>query len=295
VIHVVQLERQSGGLEVLYTPILLVEGAYIGWSETFSLTELASGEPSDDAAAQSLLETVNLRPTSNGRRVTATFTSSVDGTVSALEIGILPVELVRLSDEIRDRLLDLDPSLAAGDISSLADDARAEIINLGLRMSFNPTVVSYLAGEAEAWILDSGDAYGGDLDQLAADLRDYTIDLVSGLFAVDLSYADDNAGLPIIEIDVSNLLGNGDHPAANQVVELRRPFQRPAPAIGEGAVALHTSPNGREVAVSWYDASSGVLTYVESNPDGWDEPRELAIGDELGLEDAYRLLEQRLD
>jgi len=295
VIHVVQLEGRGEEAEVFYTPVILVEGSYIGWTETFSLTELAADAETTlkSEPPEELFETLDLATTDNGRKVMVSFASSLDGSLSILEIGILPVELVHLSDEIRDHIVDLTADgIDPAEVSSLADDARNQIINVGYQMNFNPDVIDYLASDTEAWIQESAESYGDDLDALAQDLRDRTLDLVAALFAVDLSYAEGEDGLPILEIDLGNL---GDASPASQVLELRRPLHRTIPEIGLGELELHTSPDGRELAVSWYDAESGALSYVESTADGWTEPRTLELGDDLSRGEARTLLERRLE
>ncbi len=301
-LHLLWQERDDNSVAVKYMPVLLVAGDYIGWSETFVLgfssTVLQAPENIDGQGEPVTFSAFpHLSTSSRSGGIIVSFFDSDSLSLKTLDIGILPLELVYLSDEIQEQVLNLGSDwVGGGDISSFADVMRLQIIGMGSIYGFHPAVIDYVAEQVHAHLLDVGDGYS-DIEHLSSDLRDYTIDLTTSLFGTDLSSPEADDGSEIIEIDLSDLpLGDeGNQPA--QILDLKVASEVPLPTIAGGNSSIYTSPTGDELIVAWSesDQAGEWLVYVEyTAADGWGEPFSLELGERLDLDRAHQLLAARL-
>lgn len=300
-LHLLWQEREGNTVAVKYLPVLLVAGRYIGWAETFTLGTSAANQNSPEnntegGANEGLFAAPNLTTSDRKGTVIVSYVDRDAGRLKTFDIGILPLELVYLSDEVQQQVLDLGSDWANGDLSSFADVMRIHIIGLGSSYGFHPAVVDYVADQVHAHLLEVGDGYS-DLESLSDDLRDYAIDLTTSLFGSDLSAPANDDGSEIIEIDLSDLpIGDeGEQPA--QILDLHLASEVPLPDISIPDASIFTSPAGDELIVAWSesDDEGDRLVYIEyTNTTGWSDPLSLEIGPRLDLSRAQQLLAERL-
>ncbi len=292
ILHVAWMAYGDSEIDVRYTPLVFIDGLYCGWNEVFSLRDLVVGEgvEPDQELAEQLLSTLELDLTHGAQRILATFVSPRSGELAVVDIGVLPLELAYLGDEVRDLLLSMADSFGGDDLQAFAEVARIEIIGVGRRQSLNPALVDYVAGELSDEILTVGAEYSVDeYGELVSYLRDYTIDVTSPLITSTLNYAQGTDHSRVIEIDIGNLLD-----APTQILDLKIRSARPAPATGEGPTTIYTSEDGEDTLIAWEDPGGATLYYVESLEGGWSEPRSLVIDDKLTPERAHELLRRRV-
>lgn len=159
-------------------------------------------------------------------------------------------------------------------------------------------------------MLDTGGSYTADqAGLLADDLRDYALELTQSLLSPavagargarsrptgDDSTGDASKGTPILEIDVSTLLDGGNSGPTSHVLELRSAAEWPLPDSGGAELTLFASDDGLNLVAAWQDADGQKLWYAESNLDStWSAPQALVLGEELTLEKAQALLQERV-
>jgi len=293
ILHLLWAARDGSGIDVRYSPLIFVEGIYSGWNQVVSLRDTTAGPEAPLAAAsEALLSTLDLAASENGQRVVASFVSGLDNKLCVVDVGVLPLELSYLGEEVREGLSGLAASFASEDISSFADNGRLEIVSVGRRHRMHPAFVDYLAEEVVQEILVVGTDFTlSSYDDLVAHLRHFTLETAAPLVTSSANYARTASGSIILEVDVGhlNLGATGPPPLIN----LRVLRALGAPVIGKGQTHLFASPDGRHVLVSWEDGN-GRLSYVENEADGWSEPLSLVLGDRLSSERAYEVLERRV-
>ncbi|MCP4653809.1 MAG: hypothetical protein GY856_00170 [bacterium] len=292
ILHVTWMAFDGSEIDVRYTPLVFIDGLYCGWNEVFSLRDLLVGEGVDPnrELSDQLLSTLELEVTRGGQRILATFVSPRSGELAVVDIGVLPLELAYLGDEVRDLLLSMADEFVGNDLQSFAGGARLEIIGVGRRHSLNPALVDYVAGEVSDEILAVGAEYSiAEFGDLVSYLRDFTIDVTSPLITSTLNHTRATDNSQVIEIDIGNLLHG-----PTQILDLKIRSSRPAPATGEGPTTVYTSEDGEDTLIAWEDPEDGRLYYVESLEEGWSEPRSLLIDEKLTPERAHELLKLRV-
>lgn len=297
-IHFAWRESDEGVAVVRYTPVLLVEGIYVGWNKTFTFES-----PGDDGSAtataeipQALYRNLSLEVSDDGRSVVLAFADALGRNVVSVHVGILPLELTYLSDEVREQVLALSDHFDPADLSSLAGIMRGEIIHIGLRYSLQPAVVDYVSGQLDSWLAAAANQYQ-TVDELADAARALTMGLTSSLFGPSVTLTGTDAGAQILEIDLGDFLdGQGDPalPQPEQLLDLKIASRRATPETGAGATRIYTSSDGGQVLIAWETSTQDRVEYVESQGEGWSERRSLLLGDDLTLDRAYELLQHRM-
>lgn len=290
ILHLFWKEGNAAEINLLYTPLVLVEGHFLGWNPTLSLTTITADDSTPPPAAlpAALASLLHAATSNDGKKVAITFANTVEGTIESLEIGILPLEMAYLSEEIRDAILAQAGAFGDADLVSVSAHARNIIINIGHRFSLHPAVIDYVANEVTEEIVATGPNYT-TVEPFADAIRDYSIDLVSTLLTTTAGSG------AILEIDVGGLLeptASNGQPA--QILDLRSVASHPAPAIGVGPAAIFTSPTGRDVLIAWDDADGTQVFYLETTSEGWSETRGLAITETRSRDDIHALFAQRV-
>ena len=299
-----------------YSPIIFVEGRYIGWHESFAMSsffldaaqgdedsdeQTDDGEDSDEVTATlttELARASSLRVSHDNQSIVVAFTNPESNRLGALEIRVLPLELSLLGDQVHQAIFELAELYDPDDISSLADGMRAHVVIIGLQYSFNPSVVDYVSEQVGDWLLEAGGAYGwAGLEDLADDARDFTIDISSEIYATTISDPSDPDS-QIVQIDIGEFLEGLEGPQPAQLLDIRVRSDLAAPDIGDGPTVIHTSLDGRDLLIAWEDEELGQIHWVESHrrsEDGaWTEPLSLVLDDRLSRNEAHRLLERKI-
>lgn len=288
VLHLIwEEEGAPGNFELLYTPVILEDGNYLGLNPVYHLNEFiadgASG--SNFAPPLALVHAPILQNGQDARTVVVAFASSTGRWLTSVVVDVLPEEL-----------------------SHLADDARASIIEIGRQGSF-PSNRSVLADRAKANIIDRGAAFHTDVVRYMAD-QIYTQILTDR--SDDLIALSEKARASIIEIGV-RLSGRGlrdrDDTAKARIAEIEDPQPAPpvspthlihfrvadslpVPQVGSNGVRLFVSESGEDMLISWTERDR--VLYRMSRNDGWTEQREIKLSDSVNLDRAYEILTQRV-
>lgn len=294
ILHLLWTVQDESGIDVRYSPLIFVEGVYSGWNQVVSLSDTTANldAVSTTPATESLCASLDLAVSDNGQRVVASFVNSRDGRLRVVEIGVLPLELVSMGDEIREVLNGLESSFATEDLSAFADNGRLNVVNVGRRHRLHPAFIDYLAEEVGREILVVGGKYSvSDYHDLVEHLRTFTLETAAPLVTASSSYPRGTNSSTILEVDVASLPLEATGPAP--LINLRVLNSLEPPRTGVGEAQIFASSDGRDVLVSWQDGQ-GRLSYVENQAGGWSEPRSLVLGDRLSAQSAYEVLERRV-
>src|SRR6185295_12862787 len=155
---------------------------------------------------------------------------------------------------------------------------------------FQPEVARSIAELLYAHILDGGSPPGpvNELKPIADDARAYIIDLGAKFSSGQVLKS---APAQLIQILEKPAEGGEDLPPAH-LLQVRTASSRPAPAIGPGAVRVFVSETGANALVSW--TGKDRVFYRDSQGNGWSDVRELKLSDGFDLNQAYDVLDQRV-
>jgi len=293
--------QYDGQPQLFYTPILRVNGRFLGVLPTIELSALVtSPEPPSDAGlpgtglpgagpSQRLRTTVTLDRLANSL-LSASFVDPATDHLMAVEIAVAPLEAAFFTDRIRDRL----GQVFGGD-SALSDGLRAEIIAVGLRAEIIAIGGSTgLDGPLLDFLAETGESFSSGFfalhpqataEQWATALDNFLLDLLASIYAT----AQGPEGAFSIGLEPGT--------DADRLIDLSTVFDQPAPATGDGPTRVYVAPGGRAVAIGWYDADSEIVGWLEAtgNPDQpWSEIHTLVLGEQLDLDRADALLRQRI-
>lgn len=304
ILHLIWSQSEATEYQLGYSPVILLNGTYIGSQETLSLPHLnPDANQEGDATLPEMFQiTVN---DSDFDQVSLSFASSATRLATTYRIDITPMEVVHLGDLIRDFVLEGE-GFNPQNIAAFADQLGITIIDTGRRRQFrsrsvlSSSVLDYVASGASRFVREHGVSYGDDqLATLADDVKQEILQLSSSLYfpaSATTSQAKSKSSNSFLVINVSDALGDEASPARSHVLELRSAFEVALPDSGGNEMKLLTSDSGQDFLAAWPDAENvDLLWYVESKPDGtWSEAQALLLSDSLTLKQAHSLLAQRL-
>jgi hypothetical protein len=290
IIHVFWKELNAGGnADVLYTPVILEEGTYLGWAPVFNLNDMVGRTPSGSSFAPS--DTLALSPVlQNGRdarTLVVGFASTETRTVSAVEIDVLPEELSLLAEGCRANIIDLGRGLYPNYLQALADKSAADIVSRGT--AFHNDIVQFIAGQIHDLILANRGTSSADLTALSEKARANIIDLgarLSGRGLRDAGGADKALIESIVSIDPT-----ANAAAPSNLIHFRVASSRPAPRMGSTGTQLFLSETGDDAIVAWTD--SGKVLYLQSQGTGWSNQKQINLTGSLDAPHAFDILKQR--
>jgi hypothetical protein len=297
ILHLLWQEPGSGSqVQTFYTPIIINDGEYIGWNPLYNLDDFLPTLPAGLAAPADVQTGVSGAPLIQGgrdeRTVVVAYASTARGQMAAVEIDVLPEQLMQLADKARSHIIDIGRASYPNDLPGLAEKARSHIIDIG--RAFHPEIGTSIADQVKADILADT---SGDLVALATKARSHIIDIGSKLSGRGLrpSSGDDPA-TQIVEIDSALTGAAAVAPDAAQslyhLLQIRAVNTWPAPRVGPGTVKLFVSQSGEDLIVSWAQADR--ILYRNSQSGGWSDPRTLLFSDSLDLKKSYDILDQRI-
>jgi hypothetical protein len=279
VLHVVWLEEVGGA--VIYAPLVIEDGAYIGDHALYALDRLAAGGGEPALAGSSpLAGPVALAPGveagGDAGAAVAAFTDPESGLLVSVELRMVSGELSDLGNRLREGLLEMTARLEPGSPNSLrelAAGAAARVIEAGDRL--RPALVQLLAGEIEGYVLATGSDWAFQPETMADRTR-------GELLALGAAF--DHAPVQRIHDDARAHLINVGHrseaaPLPSHDLRLRVTAERPAPVLPEGvAGSIFLSGDGEHALVAW--EREGVVFFRESDADaesGWGPVSSLGI------------------
>ncbi len=285
IVHLVWMEPSSAGPRPYYSPLVFVEGRFVGWNPVVALEELVGAEsPSPVPAAEALAWAPTLSSGRDGSELVAGFVDPRTSRVATVEIRVLPAELGQLADEARGSIIELGQTLFPADVPALAAEARGSIIELA--GTFHPAVATHVADGAQATLL--GADPGATLGQVADEARGSIIELVDQVDGSGLANGCAGEG-ELLEIPPLVPEEGRDF---THLLRLRAVRAFGAPEIGAEPPSLLVSPSGDRAMVGWISGTS--LHYLETLPDGfWSGTHALDLT-QIPIGDAFQALERRL-
>lgn len=288
VVHLLWWEGAEDEPQVLYTPVVLIDGVYSGWNPVYRLDQLAlaAGVPMA-APGAGLARAPRIEPGLNGQSVVIGFVPASGGELVTVSIELLPGEIGALADKVRHQIIDVGRQVrATGGNAALAGKVRHQIIDVGARLKLHPGVSSYIASQVHEHILASDP--GSPVTPLADDVRHQIIDV--GAHITDRGF--DRLGAKSV-YQVVELPGGDGAGAPPDLIRVMRASRRELPTTGDGDHALYLSRDGEGVVAVWME--NDALRYRESRGEGWSDVRSLRLGNGLDLQRAKSLLERRAD
>lgn len=289
--HAIWWEEASTGERVIYSPVVLVDGVYIGWNPTFVLNDLLTGLDVADGALPhlALARSPSIQAGRNGDSVIVSMVEPKLQRLVQFEVAVVAGELTALASSTQDTLLAGGVGLYPANLPALSDRARAQLVDLGRRLGMHPGLLDYLGAKLQADLFAPG-AGSQPLASLADKARAQLVDLGFKLVSQGLGQPHgDQTWLVEFTSDDPNL-GTGKSPLHS--ISLALTAARPTPATEPGATTLYASRSGRETLVAWQFEHG--LRYLESTESGWSGVHELLLGEGLDVSEAHFLLEQRI-
>lgn len=300
VLHVAWSEENAAGLyDAYYTPIIVDEGAYLGWNPVYRLDDFDNWDTTTVAASASpaseLVKAPTLQPGRDGQTLVAAFASSATGRMAAVEIDVLPTQLQRLADKARAFIVDLGVRRKITDLNVLSARSRTFLLDNGI--DYQPEVARSIADQVATYVQTNGGVGGvlgpGGIQNIASGARAFIVDLGAKFSGRGLkSNAVESASTVAPRtLEIAAEQGDTSRPAAH-IFQVRSGSSRRSPEIGAGAVRVFASETGGEILISW--AAPDKVTYRISQGDGWSETHEIRLSDSLDLNGAYEILAQRV-
>lgn len=309
-LHLLWTSPGDDGTRVLYSPVLLTEdGAFLGGAEPLNLGKLPIPAVGDDTAPEAtglLLSAPRLAPGTDPSTVIITFADAIRNQLTSLEVDALHPELVNVADAARSHITVIGMR-DRPDVSHLGDLARSHITVIGARL--HPGVTGFLAARAQDAVVTAGDAMASvDYQALAEVAWREIVDAGAGFEKQGVTPLTPLAEPQVVRLGeawtsdevVAEPL-DPDASVGSPVFRIQVAAVRTLPEIPEAPTRLFTSPDGRDVIVSWLQEDR--LHFRESidgtgegggDSDGWSPVQTLKLGDQLSLAGAFALLEERL-
>lgn len=294
VLHVAWVEERAEGLAVVYSPVVLIDGAHEGPGPgpIFALTELVAPAPEDllPVPLAELPLQPAVEPGRDDHSVVIGFVHPASGRLTTVDLTLLSGDVSSLADRARAHIIELGNRIDARDpgaLGSLAGGARAHIIELGSRVE--PTVRAFVADRVRVHILEIGDdadlADQGDVESLAGDARAHIIELGARL---------EGRGLRLNTLIATPL-----------ILDLPPAAEGPSHQIGFGVVSSRSleglrfagtpvvllSADGADALIAW--EAGGQLRYQESRGQGWSAVRAIALAT-IDRERALEIVQHRI-
>ena len=302
VLHLVWLEDTAEGAAVVYAPILLVDGAYVGQHERITLSELfppTEGESGDLADVADLGLAPTLESTTDNHAVNVGFIDPATRELSTLRISVLSGDMNAIGGKLRSHILDVGATYdwqQPSDLQRMANDLRSHILDVGARGDRD--LLEYVAGDLRSHILDVGVHYQPtdpqDLQRLAGDLRSHILDVGFRLDTRGLPRQQDRRGLTFDMIAAESDEAEGGDLEAAQAARIEEVKRHSLPALPEGQSTLFLSADGEQALIAW--TAGGELRYRETLDEGWSEVFSLKLGEDgLTEEEAIRVVRSRIN
>ena len=306
IVHVVWQADSS----TWYTPLLFVEGFYVGWNDSFRLdASFVSGSSGEDEPPEetpaAVGDALKLGVTSDETSIVVAFANTTAGRIGALEIGVLPLELALLSDEIRTAITENGELLDDLDAVQFGGEIRAEIIIVGSTLNLNQDVVGFVADHVADWLVDtlSSTDEPPDLEALGEAGRGLAIELTTSLFGeTPQASQDEDPGDDLIEIVIGGECeAPGDGQPA-QILDISVQSEIDLPNLGTAEIddlEIMTSHDGARLLLAWTETPSGeeipIVHFVQTEGAGtWSPIVAIRSTSETSLSEIFGLLRERL-
>ncbi|HEV8237973.1 MAG TPA: hypothetical protein VGS57_01240 [Thermoanaerobaculia bacterium] len=282
-LHLVYAEDGgAAGPRLAYTAAAIEGTSVVPSTQAFDLRGLAGNAPAvaDPANAPlSLKQRPVARRGRDGDNVGVAFVDDPRGELVTLELRPIAPDLHYFADKARAVIIETGIHNPGSTIAAIVDKARAVIIETGHRI-LHPVVADFLSTTF--------------LDNLAAADPALSLDAaVRGAWAhvIGVGIALQQGSTPSV-VHVVELAGT-ELDGSSRALDLRWVSRRGLPPLPDGDVKLFLSSRAQEASIAWSVATA--VRYRETQGGGWDPQRSLSLGPTLTREQAFKLVEQRLD
>ena len=290
ILHALWWEEGGLGERILYSPLILVDGVFVGEKPLIALDTF---DEADDLDARTHVQReLALAPAldegDSPSRLVASFAVPRTGRLTVVELEPVPLELAALADSARRQIVDAAARACGGDTTvRLGDSARAHIVVVG-RNDLHTSVIRHVAGVTS----DALDRVGladacADPETLAAQAEDLVVESAMDALRNGLLKKAAAARAHIV------VVGRHDPGGALHKIRVQKTAERPAPQTAPTETYVFASRDGRRSLVAWRD-SHGVA-FVESGTDaGWSDTTLLRTDELLDFDEALAILRRRV-
>ena len=275
-LHVTWWEVGPSAEQVFYTPIVLLDGAYLGRNQVYDLSSLDPAplpSPAPTVPAE-LCRAPVTAPGATDWSVVTGFVNPRTGRLLSFTVEVLPVELVQLCDRVEPAILQALAAVGAADRQQLAERIRMHLVEIGVR--FHPGFLGYAMDEIERSILAATEADFQDVPTLAERIRMHLVEIGARTLATGGVLRGSGSAQVDQLLEVQALPGGAPAGAETHLFWLRLASSLPAPVVGSGPLSIYLSADGAKALVSWQ--SEEAILYRESQVGGWSEVRSLSLG-----------------
>jgi hypothetical protein len=284
-VHLLWWQGLEGEPKVFYTPIVLVDGVYLGWNPVLELSSFdRNAKLAEPFAAIELFRAASLESGIDDTSVVVPLPQQRSGRLLTLDIQLLPSVLQNLADEIRAHIIGVGRAgLAQRGAAALEGDLRDLIVSSGVDL--HAGILGFIAEQAGAALAAGSDL---EVEDLAASVAQAALDAGASIL-----------GNPERAIDRACLrVQLGPEPGSSQPllheVRICLASDRPLPETDPYAPhVLFLSEDGAQVLAAWLSAD-GKLRYRKSEGDGWSATVTVSTGESLGIDQALRLLQRQI-
>ncbi len=286
ILHLVWGEGEGTAQRVFYSPVIFDNGVYIGQNPIYDLTALDNGDglATTFEVSPDLLRAPTLAKGRDGRTVVVAFANPATRRLLSLEIDVLPRELSSLADDTRAVIIDTGAKFR-GNSRGLADKVRATLLEHG-RDAFHLELLEAIGDRVKELILAGGSK---PIQALADDTRAVIIDTGAKLGGRGLRNPR-NLVSPVERLE--EITPNVPLPV--HVIQFRVVSNRPVPRLSGSPVTLFLSETGEDVLIAWVSSDRSKVSYRDSKNGGWNNPLDLLLSEALTLEQAHQILERRI-
>lgn len=288
ILHALWWEESGAGDRIVYAPLVLVDGVFIGETLWIALDELAPGEPSGRPVSRQLALAPGLDDGDSPNRLLASFALPRSGNLSVLEIEPVPLELISLGSSARAHIVEVGARACQTEtVVRVGESARAHIVEVG-RNDFHSSVIRHVAAVAtESLGAEASGVDCGSLESVGREVEQQVVEAGMETLRNGLLKKASDARAHIVEVGRSLDIGTVHK------VRIQQTAQRPAPPSGDSDTYVFASRDGRRSLVAWRDPSG--LFYVESRDDGsWSDPTLLRTDELLQVDEAIAVLRRRV-
>jgi len=292
VLHIVWSEDSASGLyQSYYAPVIFEDGSWIGTAPIPThLNAFDAGEQAAQAAGTTpisspLVYTPSVQSGRDTSTVMAGFASDTSGLLTGVEVDVLPEELRMLADACK-AAINQGAQYFPNQLATLASQVQAVVTANG--GAFQTEALQAISAAAQSQVL----AGAPDVSHLADKTRATIVDIGAKFARRGLrSFAP--GPFPIAPPQIVEVLVTG---APSHFLQFRVTSTRPVPtAVAASGLELFFSRAGADALAAWTNAAGSAVVYTNTQPDGsWSAVKQLQLSTSLNLQQAYLVLEQRM-